>query len=78
MDDKPYIAAIDAHAESIRGDDHTRRGFHEFLLDGFAIRQGQARMVGCRFDTCPAQVRVNLLNVLSGSGIDNADSGPAR
>src|SRR5690349_14434985 len=63
MNNEAHLTAIDSHSERVSGNDYTFRSRHEFVLDGFAIRQCQTGMVGRCFNSGPPQAAVNLLDV---------------
>ena len=78
MDNKPNLAPIDSHAESVRCDDDAFRSIHESFLNRFRSGDWQTRMIRGRFDTRAAQVAMDFLDILSRARIDDSERSPAR
>src|SRR5262245_57245601 len=52
MDDEAYLAAIDSHAEGIRGDDDAFGRIHESILNRFPFSKRQTRVICRSRDAC--------------------------
>ena len=71
VDDEPYVAAIDPHAERDRGDDDVEPFGAEVGADRRAFAGTETRVVGARVDAAASQRLGERLGVLPADAVDD-------
>src|SRR5262245_51516753 len=73
MNDESHFPSIDAHAESVGGDNHATIGLHETVLHRLPVVRHQAGVIGEAFNAGAFKIRLDFLDILARTGIDDAE-----